>query len=115
MAGADEVAGDDLGALVDELVEGVLAVRAGLAPDDRAGLVIGDLLAVAIHGLAVGLHVALLEVGREAGHVLVVREDGLGLVAVEVVVPDADEGEDHGDVLLKRGGAEVLVVLIAAL
>ena len=32
-----EVAGDDVGALVDELVEGVLAVGAGLAPDDRPG------------------------------------------------------------------------------
>ena len=38
---ADEVAGDELRALVDELVEGVLAVRAGLAPEDGAGLV-GD-------------------------------------------------------------------------
>lgn len=30
----EEVAGDELGALVDQLVEGVLAVRAGLSPDD---------------------------------------------------------------------------------
>ncbi len=34
---ADEVAGDEAGALVDELVEGVLAVGAGLAPVDGAG------------------------------------------------------------------------------
>ena len=34
----EEVAGDELRALVDELVEGVLAVGARLAPDDRAGL-----------------------------------------------------------------------------
>ena len=38
LAKADEVAGDQLGALVDELVEGVLPVGAGLAPDDRSGL-----------------------------------------------------------------------------
>jgi hypothetical protein len=31
----DEVAGDEAGALVDELVEAVLAVGAGLAPVDR--------------------------------------------------------------------------------
>ena len=38
--GGDEVARDQLRALVDQLVEGVLAVGAGLAPDDRAGRVV---------------------------------------------------------------------------
>ena len=38
LAEADEVAGDEPRALVDELVEGVLAVGAGLAPVDGAGL-----------------------------------------------------------------------------
>ena len=37
---ADEVAGDEARALVDELVEGVLAVGAGLAPVDGAGVVV---------------------------------------------------------------------------
>ena len=36
----DEVAGDQPRALVDQLVEGVLAVGAGLAPVDRAGVVV---------------------------------------------------------------------------
>ena len=40
---ADEVAGNDLGALVNQLVEGMLAVGAGFAPEDRSGLV-GDSL-----------------------------------------------------------------------
>ena len=35
--GDEEIARDDVGALVDELVEGVLAVGAGLAEDDRPG------------------------------------------------------------------------------
>ena len=35
---ADEVGGHDPGALVQQLVEGVLAVGAGLAPHDRAGV-----------------------------------------------------------------------------
>ena len=43
LGGGQEVAGDQLGALVDQLVEGVLAVGAGLAPDDRAGLVVDPL------------------------------------------------------------------------
>ena len=42
--GREEVGGDEAGALVDELIEGVLAVGAGLAPDDGAGGVIGDAL-----------------------------------------------------------------------
>ena len=38
----DEVGRDDARALVDQLVERVLAVRARLAPDDRPGRVVGD-------------------------------------------------------------------------
>ena len=49
---SDEVARNHLGALVDELVEGVLAVGACLTPDDRAGLVVNG-VAVPVNGLAV--------------------------------------------------------------
>jgi lipooligosaccharide transport system ATP-binding protein len=47
-------------------------------------------------------------------HVLVVREDGLALGVEEVVIPDAQQGEDDGEVLLEGGGAEVLVHLEGA-
>ena len=104
----DEVARDELRALVDQLVEGVLAVRARLAPHDRAGLVV-DGVAVERDVLAVALHVELLQVGGEAGEVLVVGEDGDGLGAEEVVVPEPDEAEQHGQVLRERRRAEVLV------
>ena len=107
-AEADEVGGDEAGALVDELVEGVLAVGAGLTPDDGAGHVV-DGVAVAVDALAVALHVELLEVGGEAGEVLVVGEDGVGVGAVAVGVEDADEGEEDGEVAAEGGGAEVLV------
>ena len=50
---------------MNELVEGVLAVRARFAPDDGAGGVV-DELAVLVDVLAVGLHVELLQVRREA-------------------------------------------------
>lgn len=36
LGGCDEVAGDEAGALVDELVEGMLAVGPRFAPDNRA-------------------------------------------------------------------------------
>ena len=63
----EEVAGDELCALVYELVEGVLAVGAGLAPDyGTSGVAACDGRALACDALAVGLHVALLEVRCEA-------------------------------------------------
>ena len=70
---ADEVAGDQLRALVDQLVEGVLAVGPRLAPVDRPGLVV-DPGAVEGDVLAVRLHRQLLQVGREALQVLVVGQ-----------------------------------------
>ena len=89
-AEADEVAGDQRRPLVDQLVEAVLPVRAGLAPVDRAGLVV-DSGPVERDALAVRLHRQLLQVGREALQVLVVRQHGDGLRAEEVAVPDAEQ------------------------
>ncbi len=40
LAEADEVAGHEPRALMDQLVERVLAVGAGLAPEDRRGVVV---------------------------------------------------------------------------
>ncbi len=58
-AEGDEVGGDQLGSLVDQLVEGVLAVGAGLAPEDLAGL---ELHAATVEAdrLPVGFHRQLL-------------------------------------------------------
>ena len=58
----DEVAGDEAGALVDELVEAVLAVGAGFAPVDRTCFGI-HMIAIEFHMLAIALHGELLEVG----------------------------------------------------
>jgi len=104
----DEVAGDEAGALVDELVEAVLAVGAGFAPVDRTRIGI-HMGAIEFHMLAVAFHRELLEVGGEAFQVLVVGQDGNGLCAVEVVIPQGQEAVEDGDVLLKGRGAEVLV------
>ena len=110
----NKIAGDQLGALVDELVESVLPVGARLAPDDGAGLV-AHLFPVAAHVFAVALHVALLEIGGEAVQVLVVRQDRLRLGAEEVVVPDADQGQQDGNVAVERRIPEVDVHHIEAL
>ena len=74
----DEVGRDEPGALVDQLVEGVLAVGAGLAPEHLAG-VGGHRGAVPPHALAVGLHRQLLEVRREPVQQLRVGQHGVGL------------------------------------
>ena len=109
----DEVGRDQLGALVDQLVEGVLAVGARLAPEDLAGLG-GDRGAVPTHGLAVGLHGQLLQVGREAVQVLVVRQHGVRGDLEEVAVPHVEHAHQHHGVLLERGVGEVLVDLVEA-
>ena len=98
---------------MDQLVEGVLAVGAGLAPEDLAGLG-GDRGAVPAHGLAVGFHGQLLQIGREAVQVLVVRQHGVGGDLEEVAVPHVQHAEQHDDVLLERGVGEVFVDLVEA-
>ena len=87
---ADEVARDQGGALVDQLEVGVLAVRARRAPHDRSGRR-AHRRSVAGHALAVGLHVELLEVGREACQVVAVGQDRVRGGAEEVGVPDPDQ------------------------
>lgn len=48
----DEVCGDELGALVKELIEGVLCICGWLAEEDGAGCVF-DIVAAAGNGFAV--------------------------------------------------------------
>lgn len=108
VGGEDEVGGDELRALVEQLEEGVLRVGRGLAEEDGAGGVL-DVVARPGDGLAVGLHGQLLQVGREAVHVLVERRDQVGLGAEEVGVPDAQQTADDWDVLVQGGSLEVVV------
>ena len=109
----DEVAGNQPRALMDQLVERVLAVGARLAPVDRAGLVV-DLRAVERDVFAVALHRQLLQIGRETLQVLLVGQHGHRLGAEEVVVPDRQQAHQHRQVLLERSGAEMLVHLVEA-
>lgn len=52
----------------------------------------------------------LLEVGREAVHVLIVGQHGVRLSVEEVDVPDAQQSQQHGSVLIQGSGAEVVVL-----
>ena len=93
---------------MDELVEAVLAVRARLAPEDRARLVVHR-RTVGGDRLSVRLHRQLLEIRGEALQVLVVGEHRDRLRAEEVRVPDRQQAEQDGQVALERHRAKVLV------
>jgi hypothetical protein len=70
LGGQDEVRGDELGALVEQLVEGVLSVGSWLTEQDGSGGVL-NVVSTTSDGLSVRLHRQLLEVSREPVEVLV--------------------------------------------
>ncbi len=88
------------------LVEGVLAVGAGLAPDDWAGIALNR-RAVDRHALAVRFHVELLQIGREAQEPLIIGQDGARRITENVAVIEADQAKQHRQVLAHRRGAEM--------
>ena len=106
--GDDEVCRNQAGALVNQLVVGVLPVGTNPTPDDRPGLP-GQGLAALGHALAVALHVQLLEMVRQAAQVVIVGQDGVGLGAPEIVVPDPEHRHDDRQVLMQWRLPEVLV------
>jgi AsmA protein len=111
---ANEVARNHFGSLVNQLIEGVLAVGARLAPVDGARLII-DMRAVDGNGFSVALHRQLLQISGKPLEVLVVGQHGNRLRVEEIVVPDDHQAHQHRQVLLERRGAEVLVHRMEAL
>src|SRR5271156_1461592 len=109
----NKIAGDEFRSLMDELVEGMLAVSAGLAPVDWAGLIV-DLSARQRDVLTVALHGELLEIGREAFQVLLVGKNAGSLGAEKIVVPNGEEAHEHGEILIEGRGAEMLIHLAEA-
>ena len=95
---AQELDGNNVCALMQELIEGVLAVGAGLAEDDRAGHIVNR-FAEAVDGLAVGLHVELLQVCREAGQSLGIRQDCGAEISFDVALVSTDQGIEQGRIL----------------
>ena len=106
-------AGNQLAALVQQLVIGVLAVATDAAPDHRpaAG---GDRRAVLAHALAIGFHVQLLQVVGDVAQVVVVGQDRVAACAPEVAVPDTQQAEQHRDVALEGRVAEMQVHVVGA-
>ena len=109
--GRDEIDCNLGGALVQQLEERVLRVVARLAPDHVAGPVV-DRHAGARDALAVRLHLELLQVRREPVQTPVVRQHRERIEPEEVVVPDAEQAHQHGQVARERLRPEVLVHLV---
>ena len=110
----DEVRWDKTSALVDELVEGMLAIGARLAPEYLAGLG-GDGRPIPARRLTVGLHRELLQVCGKAMQVLVIGQDGMALGTPKVDIPHVDESHEGDDVLLERCLTEVAIYVVEAL
>src|SRR5262249_3163828 len=85
-----EVAWNERSALVDQLIEGMLAVGSRLSPIDRARGV-SRRRSVERDVLAVAFHRQLLQVRREPLQVLLVRQNRDGLGAEEIRVPNRQQ------------------------
>ena len=88
----EEIGRHQARALVEQLVERVLAVGAGLAPDDRRGLELHE-CALAIDALAVAFHLELLQVRGQPLQMLLVRQHRVRVGAEHARVPDAEQAE----------------------
>src|SRR5690554_210447 len=108
LQGDHKVCRDQPGALVNQLVIGVLAVGAYAAPQDRTGCKINR-GAVLGYPLAVTFHVQLLQVFRQVLQVFVVGQHRVAAGTPEIVVPHAEHGHHYRQVALGRGCAEVAV------
>ena len=110
----NEVAGDEPGPLVDQLIKGVLAVSAWLSPIDRPGLIF-DSLPIQGYMLTIALHRELLQIGRETLQILLIGKNCDALRAKKVVVVDCQETQENGKIALKRSGAKMNVHLMEAI
>src|SRR5215813_7317527 len=104
----DEVTGNKLRSLMNQLIERVLAVCSRLTPVDWAALVrYGESLQRDL--LAVALHSQLLEIRGEPLQVLFIRQDCNGLCIEAVVIPDGEQSHQYRQVARERRGTKMLI------
>src|ERR1700685_2087231 len=92
LAKSEQIARDQFGSLMNELVKRVLPIGARLAPDDGPSLIIYR-LAVEGYVLAVAFHLELLQVGGKALEIIRVGQDSDGLRPEKIVVPDSKQAQ----------------------
>src|SRR5690349_14618920 len=102
----NEIAWDDLRALMDQLIKSMLPIRSRLSPDHRAGG-IRNRLVVAIHILSIALHIPLLEIRRKPVQVLIIWQNGFGTGTKKIGIPDAQHGHDNGNIFFESSIPEM--------
>ncbi len=100
LGGQHEVDGDDVGPLVQQLEEGMLAVGPSVAEDGDGGGA-GSACALPGHPLAVRLHLQLLQEGGEQGEPAGVGNHRADGASEAVAVPDLRQGHQHRGVGLQ--------------
>src|SRR4051812_29513658 len=78
----------------------MLAVRARFTPNNGAGGVI-SFVSISVNTFTVAFHISLLEISREAMHVLVIRQYSFTLGSEKVGVPNADKTHNNRDISRK--------------
>src|SRR6266478_9241609 len=110
---SDEVARDEPGPLMNQLVERVLAVGSRFAPVNWTR-VVRHSLPVECHVFAVALHRQLLQISWEPFQILLIGQYRNGLRSKEIAVPDHQKAHKHRQVSFEGSSAEVLVHLMQA-
>ena len=95
-------------ALMDQLVKRMLPVGPGFAPDNRAG-VDRQIASVHRHGLTVALHLQLLEIGGQPGKAVVIWQNRARCMAQPLIVPNANQRQQNGHILVQLCGLEMTV------
>ena len=110
---SNQVDRGNVGTLVQQLEESMLAVDTGFTPDNRAGFVF---YRFAVHAdlLAVRFHIQLLDKLGQAVQVLVVRGDDVAAAAEIVDVPNTDHRQQYRHILIQRRVVEVLIHQVGA-
>ena len=105
---SNEVAGNQVRSLVNQLIKRVLTVSAGLSPEYGAGVII-HFSPIQRDMLAVGFHGELLQIGGKAFEVMRVRQNCYCAGFKEICIPYIQQSHDNRHVLLKRRAAEMFV------
>src|SRR4029077_13771717 len=93
----NKVTGNEPGALMNQLIEGMLPVGSRLAPVDGAG-VARDVGPIQRNVFAITLHRQLLQIGRKPLQVLLIGQDRHGLSAETVDIPDGQEPHEDREI-----------------
>ena len=103
-----KITGDELSALVNQLIKSMLAIGAGFAPYDRPRRVV-HCRAIAPRRFAIALHIQLLQIGGKTMQTLAIRQYCLRGCGKKVAIPDAQQCQNDWHILLQWRRPEMFV------